>query len=238
MYPLGDKSDIEWTDATWNPMTGCSKISAGCANCYSERIVKRWGGSFKYKFHPNSLAQPGDWKKPRKIFVCSMSDLFQEEASDEEIRQVFEAMGAGPQHTYQILTKRIERVMEWHLKRPTRINLPSNIWIGTSVENQEMARRRIPELIKVRAKIRFLSVEPMLGPVSIYSWRKDIQWVIVGGESGPKARPLKPDWVRALRGECKALGIPFFFKQWGGLRPKQGGRDLDGRIWDEMPVTD
>ena len=232
---MSDKTAIEWTDATWNPMTGCTKVSSGCKNCYAERVSIRWGRSFKYTFHPKSLAEPGKWKKPRRVFVCSMSDLFQMDASSEEIRQVFEAMGAAPQHTYQVLTKRIGLANSWLRDRPNGLRWPSNVWLGTSVENQQAARSRIPELLKSKAPIKFLSVEPLLAPVSIAHWIKGLDWVIVGGESGPNCRPMEAGWVRVIRDECRAAGVPFFFKQWGGVRPKDGGNLLDGKVWDEMP---
>ncbi len=235
---MGKTTGIEWTDATWNPMTGCVKVSAGCKNCYAERVSLRFGDNFKYKFHPDRLAQVGKWGKPKKIFVCSMSDLFQEQATDDEIRQVFEAMGAGPRHTYQVLTKRIERAVEWASQRPGNLPWPANTWLGTSVENQEVARERIPHLLRSKAPIKFLSVEPLLGPVSLAHWLKGIDWVIAGGESGPKFRPVEAGWLRVIRDECRAAGVPFFFKQWSGLRPKDQGNLLDGKVWQEMPKTE
>lgn len=232
---MGAKTGIEWTDSTWNPMTGCTKVSAGCKNCYAERVSLRFSTDFKYRFHPQRLKVPGRWKKPRKIFVCSMSDLFQEDASVEEIRQVFEAMAAGPQHTYQVLTKRIDRAIRWTINRPGALSWPSNIWLGTTAENQEIARKRIPILLQSPARMKFLSVEPLLGPVSLAHWLKDIDWVIAGGESGPGNRPVAASWIRVIRDECRAAGVPFFFKQWSGLKPLSGGNLLDGRTWKEMP---
>lgn len=233
---MGTKTEIGWTDSTWNPMSGCRKVSQGCKNCYAERMAKRFSGAFKYKFHSERLNNAGQWKSPRKVFVCSMSDLFQAEATDTQIRQVFEAMGSAPQHTYQVLTKRIDRVLRWYRKRPGGLFWPSNVWLGTSVENQEVARFRIPFLLASPAETKFLSVEPLLGPVSIAQWIPGgIDWVIVGGESGPKARPMFPDWARVIRDECRAAEIPFFFKQWGGKRPKDGGDVLDGKTWHQIP---
>lgn len=232
---MGKTTGIEWTDATWNPMTGCTKVSAGCKNCYAERVSLRFGDNFKYKFHPDRLAQVGKWGKPRRIFVCSMSDLFQEEATDEQIRQVFEAMGAGPHHTYQVLTKRIERAVVWANYRPGNLPWPTNVWLGTTVENMQAARDRIPVLLESKAPIKFLSVEPLLEQVSLAHWLKGIDWVIAGGESGPNNRPIKVEWARLVRDECRAAGVPFFFKQWSGFRPLSGGNLLDGKTWKQMP---
>lgn len=235
---MGDKTGIEWTDATWNPFTGCTKVSQGCKNCYAERVATKYGGSkgFKFTIWHDRFKIPGRWDKARKIFVCSMSDLFQEAAHDTDIDQVFEAMGAGPQHTYQVLTKRIERAVEWGESRPNYLSWPQNVWLGTSIEDMETARERIPHLLNSKAKIKFLSIEPLLGPVSIAHWIPGgIDWVIVGGESGDQARLMEANWVRIIRDECRAANVPFFFKQWGGIRSKDGGRLLDGKTWDQMP---
>ncbi len=233
---MADKTDIEWTDATWNPMTGCTKVSPGCAHCYAERVALRWGRDFLYRFHPKRLAEPAKLKEARKIFVCSMSDLFQALATEFAIDKVFAAMGAAPQHIYQVLTKRPDRALEWHKNR-SPIPWPSNVWLGTSVENQKFARERIPILLSVPARVHFISAEPLLGPINIHPWIKRLDWVIAGGESGPKCRPMDPSWPRLLRDECRLAETAFFFKQWGGKTPKAQGRILDGKTWDQMPQT-
>ena len=237
---------ISWTDATWNPTTGCTMVSPGCAHCYAETIDHRFDhdkvGKLPWAFpasqggrgvtlHPDRLDQPLHWKKPKRIFVDSMSDLFHEEVPLEFIRQVFEVMSRASRHTFQILTKRHERLQAL----AKELDWPENVWIGVSVENQYWADRRIPPLLTVPAAVRFLSVEPLLKPVTIRPYLKDLQWVILGGESGPRARPIKQEWVQAIRDDCRTAGVPFFFKQWGGRTSKVGGRELDGRTWDEMP---
>lgn len=232
------KSAIEWTDATWNPVTGCTKISPGCAHCYAEAITLRFGrggaflpGKSTIRCHPDRLQLPLKWKSPRRIFVNSMSDMFHEEIPLGFIRQVFEVMGEADRHTFQVLTKRHERLralaphLEW----------PPNVWVGVSVENQYWADRRVPALLEVPAAVRFLSVEPLLKQVSLGPFLDYIQWVIVGGESGPKARAMQPDWARKIRDDCLAAEVPFFFKQWGGRTSKSGGRCLDGVTWNELP---
>jgi protein gp37 len=241
---------IEWTDATWNPVTGCTKVSLGCAHCYAERITERFG---RQKFtdvvlHPERLDIPLRWKKPRRVFVNSMSDLFHEDAPDEFIGKVWEVMEEASAHTFQILTKRAGRMHMW-VDEKAHAYLP-NVWLGVSVEDQERADERIPLLVDTPAAVRFVSCEPMLGPVDIresltVDWRGNNQeapdglpaldWVIVGGESGPGARPMQPEWARSIRDQCVAAGVPFFFKQWGGRTPKAGGRELDGRTWEEYP---
>ena len=232
------KSAIEWTDATWNPVTGCTKVSPGCAHCYAETITLRFkrGGPFlpgktTIKLHPDRLRLPLTWKAPRHIFVNSMSDLFHDEVPLWYIRQVFEVMCEAQTHIFQVLTKRHERLQEL----APRLDWPSNVWIGVSVENQYWADRRIPALLEVPANVRFLSIEPLLKSTDIKAFLKEIQWVIVGGESGAKARPLLPEWVRLIRDDCCAAKVPFFFKQWGGKTSKSGGRTLDGRVWDHTP---
>lgn len=328
---MGENTNIEWTDATWNPFAGCSRKSDGCRNCYAEVMTKRLAamgvakyqgllneqGRFNGVVRPDeaSLLIPLKWKKPRRIFVNSMSDLFHENAQEEWIDKAFSVMALTPQHTYQILTKRPERMAEYmeSLKqyefsidqywigdwismgmprklyqelRGIFLNKPlPNVWLGTSVEDQKTADERIPHLRQIPAKVRFLSIEPLLGPVDLSKWLRrtlsvdelnalhaatggmeayglacqqaegdnGFDWVIVGGESGPNARPIHPDWVRSIRDQCQAAGVPFFFKQWGEWLPhktpvgtvggpffervgkKLAGRKLDGRDWNEFP---
>ena len=235
---MASKSTIEWTDATWNPVTGCTKVSPGCAHCYAEAITLRFGrggpflpGKTTIELHPDRLRLPLSWKQPRRIFVNSMSDLFHEEVPLAFIRRVFKVMEEAERHTFQILTKRHERLQALAPK----LNWPGNVWMGVSVENQYWADRRIPALADVPASVRFLSVEPLLKPVDLRPNLELVDWVIVGGESGPKARALQPEWVRQIRDHCVAAGVPFFFKQWGGRTSKSGGRTLDGRAVEEMP---
>lgn len=236
----GDKSAIEWTDSTWNPTTGCSKISPGCDNCYAEayaiRLQKmgspRYVNGFEFAFHDDALALPLTWKKSRMIFVDSMSDLFHERNPVQFIDKVFEVIRAAPRHTYQILTKRSYLMMKYS----ERIGgFPNQVWAGVSLENAQY-QFRIDHLRGVRASVRFLSIEPLLGPVGRLDL-SDIHWVIAGGESGPNFRTLNPDWVREIRDQCIDEGVPFFFKQWGGKTPKSGGRILDGKIWHQFPRT-
>ena len=235
---MGDKSAIEWTQSTWNPVTGCTKTSPGCAHCYAEAITLRFkrGGPFlpglaTIKLHPERLSLPLKWKRPRLIFVNSMSDLFHEEVPLDFIQEIFEVMGQASHHTFQILTKRHNRLREM----VPHLDYPKNVWIGVSVENQYWADERVPYLLEVPAAIRFLSCEPLLKPVSLSKYLDGIQWVIVGGESGPKARPINAQWVRAIRNECIDYEKHFFFKQWGGRTSKAGGRTIDGQIWNQMP---
>ncbi|WP_331757721.1 phage Gp37/Gp68 family protein [Nocardia sp. NBC_01388] len=273
---------IEWTEVTWNPVTGCDRISAGCDNCYALVMAKRLKamGSAKYQadgdprtsgpgfavtMHPAALDIPRKWRTARLVFVNSMSDLFHAKVSEDFVRSVFQVMADTPQHTYQVLTKRPMRARRLAERG---LVFPPNVWLGTSVENSATTHR-IDELVKVPAAVRFLSCEPLLGPIDLdrfllpescpdgcacrypddavafdcpctgacvgWSPNPAIGWVIVGGESGPNARPMHPDWVRDLRDECTAAGVPFFFKQWGGRTPKSAGRELDGRIWNQMP---
>ncbi|MBI2917179.1 MAG: phage Gp37/Gp68 family protein [Chloroflexi bacterium] len=235
---MADRSAIEWTDATWNPVTGCTKISPGCAHCYAEAMTIRFGrgkpflpGRSEIKLHPGRLRLPLTWKAHRRIFVNSMSDLFHGEVPIAFVRQVFDVMAQGHQHVFQILTKRHEQLRAL----AHELDWPQHVWIGVSVEDQYWADQRIPCLAAVPAGVRFLSVEPLLEKVDLRPYLKDLQWVIVGGESGPKARPMDPDWVRRIRDDCSVAGVPFFFKQWGGRTCKAGGRMLDGRTFDEMP---
>lgn len=236
---MSDRSSIEWTEATWNPVTGCTKVSPGCKNCYAERMAKRlkamgkerYRNEFKLTLQPDTLDIPLKWKKPRVIFVNSMSDLFHKDVPLKFIVQCFEVMEQASQHTFQVLTKRPERVAEVHAS----LVWPSNIWMGTSVENSDYVWR-IDELRKVPAAVRFLSIEPLLGPIPQVDL-SGIHWAIVGGESGPGAREMKEEWVEELRGQCLDQSVPFFFKQWGGINKKKTGRLLKGRTWDEMPQT-
>lgn len=263
---MADSSKIEWTDATWNPVTGCEKISQGCKNCYAKRDWARLsaprekpniytGRKFEdVMVHPERLDQPMRWTKPRRIFVNSMSDLFHEDVDNYFIAAVFGIMAASPQHTFQVLTKRPERMLEWFkwmiesrpgyecvdprymmtsaigrqpvdyvrdIQIPATWPLP-NVWIGISVEDQGTADERIPLLLKTPAAVRWLSAEPLLGPVFLYDWTRKIDWVVAGGESGPNARPSSPNWFRQLRDQCVATGVPYFFKQWGEWRLAYG----------------
>ena len=236
---MGDKSGIEWTDATWNPVTGCTKVSPGCAHCYAEAITLRFkrGGPFlpgktTIRLHSDRLDQPARWRKPRMVFVNSMSDLFHEEVPFHFVREVFQVMEANPRHTYQVLTKRPARMLEFADTRSQA--WPDQVWIGVSVENQYWADKRIPLLKSVPARVRFLSCEPLLRPVDLDL--EGIHWVIAGGESGHRSRPMDPSWVQDIRDQCIAARVPFFFKQWGGRTSKSGGRVLDGKIWDQRPT--
>lgn len=231
-------STIEWTEATWNPVTGCTKVSAGCKNCYAERMAKRlqamgvpqYRNGFKLTLQHEALDVPRRWKRPRKVFVNSMSDLFHPQVPLLFIQQVFKVMNECPQHTFQILTKRPEIAAEFSRE----LKWTPNIWMGTSVENM-LVVHRIKDLVRVRAKVRFLSLEPLLGPLPRLPLT-GIHWVIVGGESGPRARPMEKQWVTQIRDRCVAQSVPFFFKQWGGVNKKKTGRKLEGRCWDEMPT--
>lgn len=228
---------IEWTDEVWNPVTGCSKISPGCANCYALEMTKRFPKAFPYGFevtqYYDRLNKPLSWKKGKKVFVNSMSDLFHEEVETEFIFKVFNTIRRTPQHTYQILTKRPERMAKLS-ESPDLIWYP-NIWAGVSVETQKY-KSRIDFLRQIPATVRFLSCEPLLSDLQLKAEDLDgIHWVIVGGESGAKHRPIDPDWVRCIRDVCLEVGTPFFFKQWGGKTPKAGGRLLDGVEWSQFP---
>lgn len=234
---MAGPSLIEWTEATWNPVTGCDKISAGCKHCYAERMAMRlqamgkpqYANGFKLTLQPDALEIPLRWRRPRVIFVNSMSDLFHEDVGLRFTQQVFEVMNHCAQHTFQVLTKRPE-IAAAHAQHLT---WTENIWLGTSVED-ERVQHRIATLVSIPAKVRFLSIEPLIAPIRKLPL-KGIDWVIVGGESGPRARPMDPDWVRTIRDRCIERGVPFFFKQWGGTNKKATGRVLDGRTWDEMP---
>jgi protein gp37 len=232
---------IEWTDATWNPVTGCTKISAGCDNCYAERFSERFrnvaGHPFENGFdltlRPERLAQPLSWRQPKMIFVNSMSDLFHKGVPFSFVDKVFDTMEKADWHTFQILTKRSSRLRDYVNQRYTGRPAPSHIWLGSSVEDGTK-KSRIRHMQAANASIRFLSIEPLIGPVGKLDLT-GIDWVIVGGESGPKARPIEAEWVREVRDQCVAAGVSFFFKQWGGHRPKAGGRTLDGFVWSQLP---
>lgn len=230
-------SDIEWTESTWNPVTGCTKISPGCANCYAERMALRlqamgqsnYAKGFELTLQPHMIEMPLRWRKPQTIFVNSMSDLFHKNVPISYIQQVFDVMRRAHWHRFQVLTKRANRLAEV----AEQIIWAPNIWMGVSVEH-ERQHHRIDALRKVGAHVKFLSLEPLLGPLPGLNL-SGIDWVIVGGESGPKARPIDPEWVTDLRDQCRFARVPFFFKQWGGKNKKKTGRVLDGRTWDQMP---
>ncbi len=234
---MATNSAIEWTQSTWNPVTGCTKISPGCKHCYAERMALRlqamgqsnYVNGFRATLQPQALELPLRWKKPQRIFVNSMSDLFHKDVPLEFVRQVFDVMGRAHWHQYQILTKRSDRLLELSPQLPWQ----SHIWMGVSVERQDYYFR-IDHLRQTAAHIKFLSLEPLLGPLPNLDLC-GIDWVIVGGESGPGARPVNPDWVTDIRDQCLAMGVAFFFKQWGGVNKKAAGRELEGRTWDEMP---
>lgn len=234
---MSDNSAIEWTEATWNPVTGCSKVSPGCAHCYAETFAERWRGvpghpyeqGFDLRLWPGRLDQPLRWRRPRMIFVNSMSDLFHEDIPEEFLREVFDVMGAAEQHTFQVLTKRHHRLAAL---APT-LPWPPNVWMGVTIENRRFVHRA-DCLREVPAAVRFISAEPLLGPLE----RLDltgIHWLIAGGESGFRHRRVDARWLRELRDRCAAEDVAFFFKQWGGRTPKAGGRVLDGRLWDQLP---
>lgn len=242
---VAQRSSIEWTDATWNPVTGCTQVSPGCGHCYAKTFAERWRGipghhyemGFDLTLRPDRLQQPLEWKRPSTIFVNSMSDLFHEDVPLDHIAAVFETMREAHWHTFQVLTKRAERLAELAPMLPW----PSNVWMGVSVENQRWTTR-IDALRTVPAAVRFLSCEPLLAPLRLNL--SGIHWVIAGGESGPGARPMNPEWARAIRDQCVLKRVPFFFKQWGayneeGIRKGKGasGRLLDGRTWDERPLS-
>lgn len=229
---------IEWTETTWNPTTGCSKISSGCLNCYAERMSKRlqsmgvekYRDGFDLRIHEDTLNEPYSWKTPRTVFVNSMSDLFHEKMPIEFIKKVFKTMNDNPIHTFQVLTKRAELLSNYQKE----LSWSKNIWVGVTVENQETAAR-IDFLRTINANVKFLSIEPLLGRIKNLNLEK-IDWVIVGGESGPGARSMDKDWVIEIKEQCVSQNTPFFFKQWGGVNKKKNGRLLEGQVWDEMPL--
>lgn len=230
-------SAIEWTETTWNPVTGCTKVSAGCKHCYAERMALRlaamgqpnYAQGFAVTLQPHMLERPLQWRRPQTIFVNSMSDLFHEQVPDAFIHSVFDVMRRAHWHRFQVLTKRAERLAALS----SLLTWPANVWMGVSVERDDFVDR-IHALRSTVAQTRFLSLEPLLGPLPGLDLR-GIHWVIVGGESGPGARPMHADWVRDIREQCQRAGVAFFFKQWGGRNKKRAGRELDGRAWDEMP---
>ncbi|WP_309111669.1 phage Gp37/Gp68 family protein [Saccharothrix sp.] len=243
---MGSRSTIEWTEVTWNPTTGCDRISKGCDNCYALALSKRLkamgtekyqndgdprtsGPGFGVTLHPDTLDQPYRWRTPRVVFVNSMSDLFHAKVPLGFVRRVFEVMADTPQHTYQVLTKRSTRLR----KLADKLDWPANVWMGVSVEDGDQLTR-VDDLRAVPAAVRFLSCEPLLGPLTGLNL-DGIGWVITGGESGPNARPVDSAWVRQIRDACQKADVAFFHKQWGGRTPKAGGRELDGQTWDEMP---
>jgi len=235
---MAKNSSIEWTESTWNPITGCTKVSPGCKFCYAERMAKRlkamgsanYENGFKLSLHEHALELPLTWKKPQTIFVNSMSDLFHKTVPLEFIQKMFDVMNKASWHTFQILTKRSERLFELD---PILI-WTDNIWMGVSVENQNYTYR-VDHLRYTHAQVKFLSIEPLIGPIENLDLA-NMNWVIVGGESGPGARPMKEEWVVAIRDNCKRAKVPFFFKQWGGVNKKKYGRILKGRTWDELPM--
>ena len=231
------RSEIEWTESTWNPLTGCTKISPGCQHCYAERMALRlqamrqpnYANGFKLTLHERVLEKPIEWKTPQVIFVNSMSDLFHKDVPVNFIQQVFDVMRRANWHRFQVLTKRSDRLLELS----PQIDWPENVWMGVSVENADYTFR-IDHLRQTGGRIKFLSLEPLLGP--LYGLNlSGIDWVIVGGESGPRARPIAEEWVIDIRDQCRIVKVPFFFKQWGGMKRKKAGRVLQGRTWDEMP---
>jgi protein gp37 len=248
MAAMAGNSAIEWTEATWNPVTGCDRVSPGCAHCYALDLAARLkrmgqakyqrdgkegssGPGFGLTLHPDALAVPLHWRTPRHIFVNSMSDLFHEEIPLDFVRRVFEVMAEADWHTFQVLTKREDRLAELAPELPW----PSNVWMGVSIENRRFVHRA-DRLREVAAAVRFVSAEPLLGPLDALDLA-EIDWLIAGGESGPKHRPVREEWVTGLRDRCLEEGVPFFFKQWGGARSKSGGRELQGTLWSQMPET-
>jgi protein gp37 len=236
---MGQKSSIEWTESTWNPLTGCTKISPGCKHCYAERMARRlkamgqanYVNGFELTLHDEALELPLRWKKPRTIFVNSMSDMFHANVPREFILQAFDVMRRAHWHRFQVLTKRADRLASLSLELPWA----DNIWMGVSVESESYTYR-IDRLRETDAAIKFLSLEPLLGPLADLELH-GIDWVIVGGESGPGARSMNPEWVTSIRNQCLTAGVPFFFKQWGGVWKKKFGRTLEGRTWDQMPLA-
>jgi len=235
---MADTSHIEWTDATWNPVTGCTKISPGCKYCYAERLARRlqlmgqanYRNGFKLTLQPQMLDLPLQWKAPRRIFVNSMSDLFHEDVPTDYVKRVFDVMVRARWHQFQVLTKRADRLRKLNRELPW----PANVWQGVSVESERYLDR-VDLLRRTNAAVKFLSLEPLLEALPNLDLR-GIDWVIVGGESGPGARPIDKRWVISIRERCKRAGVPFFFKQWGGVQKSKAGRTLEGRTWDEMPA--
>lgn len=239
---MSDGSGIEWTDATWNPVRGCVKVSPGCKHCYAQTFSERWRGipghpyeqGFDLRLVPEKLSDPLRWRKPRRVFVNSMSDLFQDGVPTDYIENVFAVMAEADRHTFQVLTKRASRMRSVVKAMPKELQRLPNVWLGVSVENRKHGLPRLAKLRSTRAAVRFLSVEPLLedlGDINLAG----IDWVIVGGESGPGARPMLKKWVKNIRKQCRRARVPFFFKQWGGVQKSKHGRILDGRTYDEFP---
>ena len=236
------QTSIEWTDTTWNPVTGCTKISPGCFRCYAERFAERFrgvpghpfAGGFDLTLRPERLRQPLTWRQPRMVFVNSMSDLFHKEVPDEFVGKVFDTMEEASHHTFQLLTKRSSRMARFTRRRYAGRNPPANVWLGVSVEDGAR-KSRVEHLRQASAAVRFLSVEPLVGPVGTLAL-SGIHWVIVGGESGPGYRPMLAEWAEEVRDQCQKQQVAFFFKQWGGTRPKSMSRLLAGREWNEFPA--
>jgi len=234
---MGQQSKIEWTESTWNPVTGCTKVSSGCKNCYAQRMALRlkamgsplYANGFRVALHPEVLTKPLRWKRAQTIFVNSMSDLFHRQVPFDFIKRIFGVMSQSSHHRFQALTKRSERLLELNSK----LNWPENVWMGVTVESDEY-QFRIDALRQTGAAVKFLSLEPLLGPLPELNLR-GIDWVIVGGESGPRSRPIEAEWVTEIRDQCVALGVLFFFEQWGGTNKKKAGRLLEGEIWSQMP---
>jgi protein gp37 len=239
---MSARSEIEWTDATWNPVRGCAKVSPGCKHCYAETFAERFRGvpghpyeqGFDLRLVPGKLKEPLHWRSPRRIFVNSMSDLFQEHVPDDYIVDVAGVMVSATWHTYQVLTKRADRMSELLRSKLKFAAEQSHIWWGVSVENRQHGLPRVDQLRRTPVQVRFLSIEPLLEGLGRINLR-GVSWVIVGGESGHRARPMRANWVRAIRDQCQDAGVAFFFKQWGGVRKKEAGRKLDGRTWDQFP---
>jgi protein gp37 len=236
---MADHSSIEWTSASWNPVTGCDRVSPGCAHCYAKTFAERFSGvpghpyeqGFALRFWPDRLELPLRWRRPKLIFVNSMSDLFHEAIPDPYVERVFDVMRRADHHVFQVLTKRHERLA----RLAPRLDWPKNVWMGVSIENRRFVHRA-DRLREVPSAVRFISAEPLLGPLEGLDL-SGVDWLIAGGESGPGHRRVDADWVRDLRDRCAVEGVAFFFKQWGGRTPKTGGRELDGRTWDEMPTV-
>lgn len=239
---MSDGSAIEWTDATWNPVRGCQKVSPGCKHCYAETFAERWRGlpnhpyeqGFDLRLVPEKLFEPLGWRRPRRIFVNSMSDLFQEGVPTSFVEQVFETMARANWHIYQVLTKRAKRMRDLVSGLPDRLAGHAHIWLGVSVEDRKYGVPRIDVLREAPAAIRFLSIEPLLEDLGNLDLN-GVHWIIVGGESGPGARPMKKEWALSIRDQCRDQGVPFFFKQWGGVQKGKHGRLLAGRTYDEFP---
>ncbi len=236
-------TDIEWTDATWNPVSGCTKVSPGCDHCYAERIAERFRGvrghpferGFDLTLRSHKLLEPLSWRRPRRVFVNSMSDLFHKEIPRAFVDRIFDTMEQADWHVFQVLTKRSSLMRRYINERYTTRPAPSHVWLGVSIENRQ-ALVRLKHLRQANATIRFLSLEPLLEDLGVLDLA-GISWAIAGGESGPHARPMNRDWVRRIRDQCRAADVAFFFKQWGGIRPKSGGNALDGRKWLEYPTA-